>query len=245
MPAAVGSILVHVVTVTALVVIPLLLPASLEPWRLVTLIPSMSPPPPPPGPARVAATTKTSAPEVHRTINIQPDAIVIPIEIPRAIARIIDDPLTGGVVGGVPGGIPGGIAGGVVDSVLWASDAAAPPPPPPPPPPSSPPPPAGAIVPAAPIRVGGAVKQPRLTQLVPPVYPKLALQARVEGKVLLEAIVTTEGTVEEIQVISGHPLLVQAAVDCVRQWRYEPALLNGEPVRIILPAEVNFELKHS
>jgi protein TonB len=76
--------------------------------------------------------------------------------------------------------------------------------------------------------------------MVPPVYPPLASRARVSGTVVLEATLTAQGTVEEIRVISGHPLLVQAAIECVRQWQYEPTYLNGVPVPIILTAKVHF-----
>jgi protein TonB len=84
------------------------------------------------------------------------------------------------------------------------------------------------------------VKEPKVVKMVPPVYPALASRARVSGTVILEATLTSQGTVEEIRVISGHPLLVQAAIDCVKQWQYEPTNLNGVPVAIILTAKVHF-----
>ena len=77
--------------------------------------------------------------------------------------------------------------------------------------------------------------------MVPPIYPQLASRARVSGTVVLEATLTEEGTVEEIRVISGHPLLIEAAIACVKQWQYEPTLLNGIPVAVILTAKVRFE----
>jgi protein TonB len=76
---------------------------------------------------------------------------------------------------------------------------------------------------------------------VPPIYPRLARQARVAGTVVLEAVVTAEGKVAEIKLISGHPLLVQAAIDCVKQWEYEPTLLNGVATPVILTAKVHFQ----
>src|SRR5207253_1314956 len=107
------------------------------------------------------------------------------------------------------------------------------PPPPPPPPPKA--------VATGPIRVGGLVKEPRSIKMVPPVYPLMASRARVSGMVVLEATLTTEGMVDAIKVISGHPLLTQAAIDCVNQWRYEPTLLNGVPVPVIMTAKISFE----
>ena len=84
------------------------------------------------------------------------------------------------------------------------------------------------------------MKEPRILTLVPPKYPALASKARVHGTVVLEATLREDGTVDAIKVISGHPLLVNAAVDCVKQWRYEPSLLNGQPDAVILTAIVTF-----
>jgi protein TonB len=92
-----------------------------------------------------------------------------------------------------------------------------------------------------PVRVGGDVKEPRAIRMTPPTYPPLASKARVSGVVLLEATITAQGTVEEIKVVSGHPLLVEAAIECVKQWQYEPTLLNGTPVAVVLTAKVRFE----
>jgi protein TonB len=96
------------------------------------------------------------------------------------------------------------------------------------------------MAPAQPVRVGGSVREPQLIKMVPPVYPSLASKARVTGTVVLEATVTEHGTVEQIRVISGHPLLIEAAINSVKQWQYEPTLLNGIPVAVILTAKVNF-----
>ena len=151
----------------------------------------------------------------------------MPIVIPKEVARVVEAPIVPdtGVVGGIPGGIPGGVTGGIIGGILSANTNANPlpavaPPPPPPPPPK-------AVAPTEPVRVGGVVREPRVSKLVPPIYPKLARQARVAGTVVLEAIVTADGKVAEIKVISGHPLLVEAAINCVKQWEYEPTLLNG------------------
>ncbi|HLH31696.1 MAG TPA: energy transducer TonB, partial [Terriglobia bacterium] len=143
-----------------------------------------------------------------------------------------------GVIGGVPGGIPGGIVGGILGGVLASNSIAAAPPAIAPPPP--PPPPPKAAAPVVPVRVGGVVKEPRPVKMVPPVYPPLASRARVSGTVLLEATLTAEGKVEQIKVISGHPLLVDAAIQCVKQWEYEPTYLNGVAIPVILTARVHF-----
>jgi TonB family protein len=92
------------------------------------------------------------------------------------------------------------------------------------------------------IRVGGSAQQKKLIHQVPPVYPPLAKQARIQGTVRLTAIIGKDGTVQDVQLVSGHPLLVPAAMEAVRQWRYEPTLLNGEPVEVITQIDVNFTL---
>ena len=82
----------------------------------------------------------------------------------------------------------------------------------------------------------------RLVNQARPVYPPLARQARVQGTVRLEAVISKEGSIEELTVTSGHPLLVQAALDAVKQWRYQPTLLNGVAVEVITTIDVNFTL---
>jgi protein TonB len=160
----------------------------------------------------------------------------MPGAIPTEIVKVIDEPIVPdlGVVGGVPGGVPGGVLGGVLSSSLRAEPLPAVAPPPPPPPKVVEP-------PAGPVRIGGVVREPRVTKLVPPKYPSLARQARVSGTVVLEAIVTEDGKVAEIKVLSGHPLLLEAAIECVKQWEYAPTLLNGIPTAVILTAKVHFE----
>jgi len=137
----------------------------------------------------------------------------------------------GGVIGGVPGGVPGGISG---LSVLGAIPTAAPPPP--------------KVVeapkPVTPqrIRVGGNVQLANLIKKVNPIYPPLAKQARIQGVVHLTAVISKDGTIQNLQVISGHPLLVPAAMEAVKQWIYKPTLLNNEPVEVITQVDVNFTL---
>jgi protein TonB len=96
--------------------------------------------------------------------------------------------------------------------------------------------------PPVPVRVGGNVRAPKVIQQVQPFYPSLAKQARIQGTVRLQAIVRRDGSVGSLQLISGHPLLTQAAIDAVSRWRYQPTLLNGTPVEILLTVDVNFVL---
>ncbi len=111
-----------------------------------------------------------------------------------------------------------------------------------PPPALTPVPPVPHVSDAAPVRMGGDVVAAKLIKKVIPVYPALARQARVSGTVHLEGILAKDGTIRNLQVLNGHPLLVAAAVDAVRQWVYRPTLLNGLPVEVIAPIDVVFML---
>ena len=90
--------------------------------------------------------------------------------------------------------------------------------------------------------MGGQVQSAKLVNQAKPTYPPLARQARIQGTVRLEAVISKVGGIEELKVISGHPLLIQAALAAVQQWRYEPTLLNGVPVEVITTIDVNFTL---
>jgi protein TonB len=181
--------------------------------------------------------------KVVKVIPRQFDAgrLMAPRQIPKEIAMIKEDelppPSAGavGVVGGVPGGVPGGSPGGVIGGIISAAPVAAPPPPPP------------KVEVQKPkeiqrIRVGGNVQQAKLIYAPKPVYPPLAKQARIQGVVRLQAVIGVDGTIQNLQVLSGHPLLIPAALEAVRQWRYQPTLLNGEPVEVITQIDVNFTL---
>jgi periplasmic protein TonB len=93
-----------------------------------------------------------------------------------------------------------------------------------------------------PIKVGGNVLEAKLVNRVMPLYPPLARHARISGTVRLEGVISRDGRVVNLQVISGHPLLINAAVEAVRQWVYRPTLLNGQAVEVIAPIDVHFTL---
>jgi protein TonB len=218
----VASFVVQTVVVGIMILIPLIYTEALPRHQLMTFL--MAPPPPPPPPPPPAAAPKVRV--IQRVVQ-QPQEMVQPRAIPKEVAIIKEDPLpppgpVGGVVGGVAGGIPGGSVGGVLGGII-----AAPPPPPPP---------------QERIRVGGQVQSAKIVSQPRPVYPPLARQARIQGTVRLEAVISKEGSVEELKVISGHPLLIQSALAAVQQWRYEPTLLNGVPVEVITTIDVNFTL---
>jgi TonB family protein len=135
-------------------------------------------------------------------------------------------------VGGAPGGNAGGVIGGIIGSVPTVA------PPPPPPPPYA----AGQPTTPQRMRVGGTVQQAKLIRQAKPVYPPLAIQARISGHVLLNVIISKDGTIQNLTVASGHPLLVPAALEAVKQWVYQPTLLNGVPVEVVTQIDVNFAL---
>ena len=92
------------------------------------------------------------------------------------------------------------------------------------------------------ITIGPLPQAAKLITKVDPVYPEMARQAQIQGVVKLSAIIDKDGRVANLQVNSGHPLLVPAAIDAVKQWRYQPTLLNGEPVEVRTDLDVNFAL---
>ncbi|UCE21282.1 MAG: energy transducer TonB, partial [Candidatus Aminicenantes bacterium] len=95
----------------------------------------------------------------------------------------------------------------------------------------------------APIRAVGEIRPPRLLREVPPIYPEIARQARVEGIVIVEATTDIYGRVQNVKVLKSIPLLDQAATDAVRQWVYEPMIINGRPRGVIFVVTVTFKLK--
>jgi protein TonB len=86
------------------------------------------------------------------------------------------------------------------------------------------------------------VQKAKLARQVKPQYPPLARQARIQGTVKLTAVIAKDGSIQELQVISGHPLLVPAALQAVKQWQYNPTLLNGQAVEVVTQIDVNFTL---
>jgi periplasmic protein TonB len=225
--------IVEVIIIGVTVLIPLIYTEALPKAQLMTFLSAPPPPPPPPPPPAAAP-----APVVHIIHRVSmEDMMRAPTVIPKTIAKVKDEPepapTSVGVVGGVPGGVPGGQMGGVLGGVIGGVlSAATPPPPPPPPKPQTP----------KRIRVGGQVESAKLIFQPHPEYPPLAKMARIQGTVRLDATISKDGTIEDLKVISGHPLLVKAALDAVQRWRYQPTLLNGEAVEVATEIDVNFTL---
>ncbi len=209
-----------------LILIPLIYTEALPKTMMATML-TAPPPPPPPPPPPVATQIVKVKPQVHL---MDAGKLMAPKVIPKEVKIIKEEaePDMGavGMAGGVPGGVAGGSMGGVLGGVIGGMGTA-----PPPPKPKS-----------GPLRVGGNVQAAKIINRVQPVYPPLARQTRISGTVRLHAIISKDGTIQQLEVVSGHPLLQQAALDAVRQWRYQPTLLNGDPVEVDTTIDVIFSL---
>ncbi|HUJ30254.1 MAG TPA: energy transducer TonB [Candidatus Acidoferrum sp.] len=220
------SAIIQACIVGVMILIPLLVTEALPKQMLTTFLVAPAPPPPPPPPAVAVKIVKPVA------RLIQQGKMMAPTVIPKKVNIIKEEELppdvsSVGVVGGVPGGMPGGSAGGVLGGIIGGTGGG----PPPPPKPAM-----------QRIRVGGNVQQAALIHQVLPVYPQIAKTAHISGTVILHAIISKDGTVQELQYVSGPPLLMRAAMDAVRQWRYKPTLLNTEPVEVDTTISVVFTL---
>src|SRR3984893_18700957 len=218
------SMTVQVLFLAILILIPLIYTEALPKTLMSSIL--LAPPPPPPPPPPPAAVQV-----IHKPVPHLMDAgkLTAPKVIPKDIKMIKEEPEPdmGGMTGGVVGGVAGGSSGGVLGGVIGGAGNAAPPPP--------------KIAPSR-VRVGGAVQAAKIINRVQPTYPPLARQTRISGTVKLHAIIGKDGSVQSLQVIAGHPLLVQSALDAVKQWRYQPTLLNNEPVDVDTEIDVIFSL---
>lgn len=228
--ATTTSFIFNCMAVGLMLIMPLVFTDTLPKAQLLTFLVAPPPPPPPPPPA---------AEQVQRVVRqIQTDMLNTgqlrtPTKIPQKIEMIKEEEapppmaVTSGVVGGVPGGIPGGSAGGVIGSILNSTAAAVP-----------------KFQPVVPqrVRISQGVTRGLLIHRVEPGYPPLARAARVQGDVILTAVISVNGEIENLQLVSGHPMLVPAAISAVKQWRYKPYLLNGQPVEVETTITVIFSL---
>lgn len=226
----------QVLLIGALLAIPLFFVQSmpLAQFQSVLLAPPPPPPPlPPPPPAvHVARATHSTPRMFHMSQLIAPRTIPKQVAAVNDIKELAPPSEVAGVVGSVPGGVPGGVVGGVIGALPSIA------PPPPPAPKAEPPKPAG----PARVRMGGNVQSAKLIREVEPLYPMLARDARVQGVVRLQAVIAKDGTVQNLSLLSGQPLLIQAAMSAVKQWVYKPTYLNGTPVEVLTEVDVTFHL---
>jgi len=230
------SFVLQLFLISLLLLLPLWFTDELPKQQLLTLLEAPPPPSPPPPPA---ASTPSAAKVVKVTSNIANGRLRTPSRIPSKVQMIKEEDApppvttTGGVVGGVPGGIPGGQLDGVIGGIISSSSR----------PVAVPSLSKPVVPPVQRVRVSQGVIKGLLLYRVEPAYPPLAKQARVQGAVVLTALIDKGGNVQNLQVVSGHPLLAPAAIEAVKQWRYKPFLLNGQPVEVETTVTVNFRVR--
>ena len=220
--ATLASFALQTLAIGGLLLLPMLYTQVLPQLQLMAALVAPTPPPAPAAALRAHATATS-------TSNMIGEHLLMPQSIPHTIADLND-------VGPPPEllfgpGVPGSIGLPGAQNPVWNSIGV-----------GMNPLPLPAPIPAnRPLRVS-RVMEGNLVHRVQPEYPQLARQARIQGSVVLHAIISREGRIENLQVISGHPLLVPAALDAVRQWRYRPFLLNDQPVEVETQITVNFAL---
>jgi len=219
------AIFLEIIAIGIMVLLPLIFTEALPKQMTMSFL--VAPPPPPPPPPPAAAPVKIVKQIQTDIVN---GALRTPTKIPQKIQMIKEEEAppamaSSGVVGGVPGGIPGGQMGGVIGGIISSTPVAVP-----------------KVATPQRVRVSAGVTNGLKVKDVKPVYPPLARQARIQGTVVLHAQISKDGSIEGLTLISGHPMLAPAAIDAVKQWRYKPYLLNGEPVEVDTEVMVNFTL---
>ena len=219
------SFAIEVCAIGVLVLLPFLYTQAL-PKQLWTNI--LEAPTPPPGPSPTQALhsqPRTS----HDNRELDDKVLHQPGYIPRTTSMVHDEPASAEGPPSMDGLVPGGVSNGVTSTVITEIARATPP----------------VMVKVSPplkLRVSSGVAAGMLVHTVKPQYPPLAVQARIQGTVVLQAVIGKDGTIRELRVVSGHPMLAPAAIEAVKQWRYRPYLLNTEPVEVDTQINVNFTL---
>jgi protein TonB len=219
------SLVIEVCAIGVLVLLPLIYTQALPKQQLMSFLETPSPPPDR-APVQTARSQSQAQPRVRERDD---DVLHEPGYIPRTTSMTPDEPVTAEAPPNMDGLVPGGVPGGVPNAVLTAIVRAVPPTIAKPAPPQK-------------LRISSGVATGMLVLQVRPQYPRLAMQAHVQGTVVLQAVIGKDGTVHDLRVISGHPLLAPAAIEAVKQWRYRPYLLNNEPVEVDTQVNVNFTL---
>lgn len=213
------SFLLQTIAVGIMVLLPLVYTEAL-PRRLMTSM--LITPPPPPTPRTASAPSRV---QVKVRPVRQQQVLTQPRAIPDRVAMLVEEPLLPVISGVVTDQAS---MDEQVPSTLLTAIITPPPPLPEP------------VVQRIP--VGGVVMAAKLIFQPRPVYPQLARQARIQGTVRLQALISKDGVIDNLTVLSGHPLLIPAALDAVRQWRYQPTMLNGRPVEVETTIDVTFTL---
>ncbi|MGC4056007.1 MAG: TonB family protein [Paludibaculum sp.] len=236
-PVVVSSCL-QVTLISAGVIVPLMNPEMLP--RNGILSTYLATPPLPPAPPLPAQPMVRTTPRKTAPTQVLDGRVFAYNRIPAKPATIVDPQDTSdrvGVIGGIEGAVPSTVSNSLINQLANT-------PPKPADPPQPPKPVAQQTKPPERIRVGSGVQEARIISRKIPEYPRLALQTRQQGTVVFTAIIARDGTIQNLQLVSGHPMFIQAATDAVKQWRYRPTLLNGEPVEVVAPIEVKFILNN-
>jgi len=216
------SFAVQMLLAGLLVMLPLIYTEALPKQQLMGFLEAPTPPPAP------APTQPLKASATRPVSELDNGVLRPPAEIPKRIAMEKEEDASSIGTAEVPGSVPGGLPNGVPNSMISVIVRDLPP--------------ALPKIAAQKVRVSSGVAEGLLIHQVTPQYPSLARQARIQGTVILQAVIGKDGTVQKVRVLSGHPMLVQAAIDAVRQWRYKPYYLNGEAVEVDTQINVNFTL---
>ena len=222
----VTSFALQAVVLASLLLIPLLRTVGLPESRVLPTPVSLGAPPPAAPVQRHRAVTIVES-------NFADNVLIAPREIPRDVANINETtapPQVDYNAIGVVGSTGRGARDGILNSIAGAGSRNVLPPPPPP-------------VPSERQFRTSQMLEGNLIRRVEPTYPPLARTARIQGQVLLSAVIGKGGAIENLRVLSGHPMLVTAAVDAVRQWRYRPYILNGDSIAVETQITVNFHLE--
>lgn len=231
------SMTVHGVVIGLVLAFPMIFYQALPGSELLAF---MAPPPrieplPPPGPPAPQPQPRP----LQREIFIPAEAFIAPPTVPEEIPppdEELPTPVALWVNGNGQGSaVPDGVSGGnlgMPSGLTTVSPPARVPPPPPPPRKTN----------LQPMRIGGGVLSSQLIKRVDPVYPELARRIGLQGKVLIKVIVDERGKVTQAEVVDGHKFLAEPALEAVRQWRYSPTILNGEPVPVVATISVRFKL---
>ncbi len=204
-----------------LLLLPLIGTTALPQLRPLSPPVSLAPPPgPPPTPSHPQSSAISQS-------NMLGNLLLAPRRIPLGVQNVVDDPAPPQLGASGPY-VPGSTGSGDLNEINWIGTAAKPALPPPPPP-------------AHMVRLS-SMREGDLIYKVKPEYPSLARSARIQGSVVLEAVISRQGTIENLRVLSGHTMLVRAAIDAVIRWRYRCYFLNNEPVEVETQITVNFSL---
>jgi protein TonB len=229
--AALHALAIVAIVATGYLVVGAVIEPDLPIWFVATAtLPPPAPPPPPPAPPAGSSEPERLVEEVE---PVEPDELFQPEEVPEVVADLAtvgedgEASDEGGVAGGAPGGVPGGVAGGVPGGTPGGVKDGV----------------VGGTGDDDPRVITGEIEPPELIEKIRPEYPEIPRRARMQGRVILQAVIGTRGDVEDVTILrSPSELFNESAVAAVRRWRYRPARQSGRPVAVYFTVVVDFTL---